>query len=137
MRLKSLLETKREQVHTLRNMLRANKTTAETALANLKQKYEKEKINVSSTMQQLRSELKTLKEDAAIYGSLRAVFSQRYDEYMTQLDEMQRKLSVSDKKFFYSYFQHMHILGISCIHFSNCVVLFHTIFHHLLVGKCD
>lgn len=100
MRLKSLLETKREQVHTLRNMLRANKTTAETALANLKQKYEKEKINVSSTMQQLRSELKTLKEDAAIYGSLRAVFSQRYDEYMTQLDEMQRKLSVSDKNSF-------------------------------------
>ncbi|CAH8459977.1 unnamed protein product [Schistosoma mattheei] len=96
LRLKSLLETKREQVHTLRNMLRANKTTAETALANLKQKYEKEKINVSSTMQQLRSELKTLKEDAAIYGSLRAVFSQRYDEYMTQLDEMQRKLSVAE-----------------------------------------
>ncbi|CAH8474890.1 unnamed protein product [Schistosoma rodhaini] len=94
LRLKSLLETKREQVHALRNMLRANKTTAETALANLKQKYEKEKINVSSTMQQLRNELKTLKEDAAIYASLRAVFAQRYDEYMTQLDEMQRKLSV-------------------------------------------
>lgn len=111
MRLKSLLETKREQVHTLRNMLRANKTTAETALANLKQKYEKEKINVSSTMQQLRSELKTLKEDAAIYGSLRAVFSQRYDEYMTQLDEMQRKLSVSDKKILLQLFSAHAYLG--------------------------
>ncbi|CAH8483897.1 unnamed protein product [Heterobilharzia americana] len=44
LRLKSLLETKREQVHALRNMLRANKTTAETALANLKQKYEKRKL---------------------------------------------------------------------------------------------
>ncbi|CAH8474843.1 unnamed protein product [Schistosoma rodhaini] len=98
LRLKSLLETKREQVHALRNMLRANKTTAETALANLKQKYEKEKINVSSTMQQLRNELKTLKEDAAIYASLRAVFAQRYDEYMTQLDEMQRKLSVAEEE---------------------------------------
>ncbi|CAH8491568.1 unnamed protein product [Heterobilharzia americana] len=98
LRLKSLLETKREQVHALRNMLRANKTTAETALANLKQKYEKEKINVTSTMQQLRNELKTLKEDAAIYASLRAVFAQRYDEYMTQLDEMQRKLSVAEEE---------------------------------------
>ncbi|TNN08677.1 Protein bicaudal D isoform 2 [Schistosoma japonicum] len=98
LRLKSLLETKREQVHALRNVLRANKTTAETALANLKQKYEKEKINVSSTMQQLRNELKTLKEDAAIYASLRAVFAQRYDEYMTQLDEMQRKLSMAEEE---------------------------------------
>ncbi|CAH8456640.1 unnamed protein product [Schistosoma turkestanicum] len=98
LRLKGLLETKREQVHALRNMLRANKTTAETALANLKQKYEKEKINVSSTMQQLRNELKTLKEDAAVYASLRAVFAQRYDEYMTQLDEMQRKLSMAEEE---------------------------------------
>ncbi|CAH8832244.1 unnamed protein product [Trichobilharzia szidati] len=98
LRLKSLLETKREQVHALRNMLKTNKTTAETALANLKQKYEKEKINVTSTMQQLRNELKTLKEDAAVYASLRAVFAQRYDEYMTQMDEMQRKLSVAEEE---------------------------------------
>ncbi|CAH8568608.1 unnamed protein product [Dicrocoelium dendriticum] len=98
LRLKSALETKREQVVTLRNMLRANKTTAETALANLKQKYENEKITVSDTMQRLRNELKTLKEDAATYASLRAMFAQRYDEYITQMDELQRKLNHAEEE---------------------------------------
>ncbi|KER23399.1 hypothetical protein T265_08723 [Opisthorchis viverrini] len=95
-RLKGTVETKREQVVALRNMLRANKATAETALANLKQKYENEKLIVTDTMQKLRNELKTLKEDAATYASLRAMFAQRYDEYVTQMDELQRKLNLAE-----------------------------------------
>ncbi|KAG5447187.1 Protein bicaudal D 2 [Clonorchis sinensis] len=95
-RLKGTVETKREQVVALRNMLRANKATAETALANLKQKYENEKLIVTDTMKNLRNELKTLKEDAATYASLRAMFAQRYDEYVTQMDELQRKLNLAE-----------------------------------------
>ncbi|XP_034719052.1 protein bicaudal D homolog 1-like isoform X2 [Etheostoma cragini] len=96
LKLKSLLSTKREQIATLRLVLRANKQTAEGALANLKSKYEAEKSMVTDTMMKLRNELKALKEDAATFSSLRALFSTRCDEYITQLDEMQRQLAAAE-----------------------------------------
>ncbi|XP_039625953.1 protein bicaudal D homolog 1 isoform X1 [Polypterus senegalus] len=93
---KSLLSTKREQIATLRLVLKANKQTAEVALANLKSKYENEKSMVTETMMKLRNELKALKEDAATFSSLRAMFATRCDEYVTQLDEMQRQLAAAE-----------------------------------------
>lgn len=51
--------------------------TAEGALANLKSKYEAEKSMVTDTMMKLRNELKALKEDAATFSSLRAMFATR------------------------------------------------------------
>ena len=57
----ALLSTKREQIATLRTVVKANKQTAEVALANLKSKYETEKSVVSETMNKLRMELRTLK----------------------------------------------------------------------------
>ncbi|XP_060695428.1 protein bicaudal D homolog 1 isoform X8 [Hemiscyllium ocellatum] len=77
LKLKSLLSTKREQIATLRTVLKANKQTAEIALANLKSKYENEKTMVTETMMKLRNELKALKEDAATFSSLRAMFTTR------------------------------------------------------------
>lgn len=68
-RLKSLLSTKREQIATLRTVLKSNKNTAEVALMNLKAKYESEKTLVSETMMKLRNELRLLKEDAATFSS--------------------------------------------------------------------
>ncbi|XP_034823608.2 protein bicaudal D homolog 2 isoform X3 [Pan paniscus] len=96
LKLKSLLSTKREQITTLRTVLKANKQTAEVALANLKSKYENEKAMVTETMMKLRNELKALKEDAATFSSLRAMFATRCDEYITQLDEMQRQLAAAE-----------------------------------------
>uniref|UniRef100_A0A8C5CN40 Uncharacterized protein n=1 Tax=Gadus morhua TaxID=8049 RepID=A0A8C5CN40_GADMO len=96
LKVKSLLSTKREQIATLRLVLKANKQTAEVALANLKGKYEAEKSMVTNTMTKLRNELKALKEDAATFSSLRSMFASRCDEYMTQLDEMQRQLSAAE-----------------------------------------
>uniref|UniRef100_A0A8C2IHK1 Bicaudal D homolog 1a n=1 Tax=Cyprinus carpio TaxID=7962 RepID=A0A8C2IHK1_CYPCA len=96
LKLKSLLSTKREQIATLRLVLKANKQTAEGALANLKSKYENEKSMVTETMMKLRNELKALKEDAATFSSLRAMFATRCDEYVTQLDEMQRQLAAAE-----------------------------------------
>ncbi|KAL5014784.1 hypothetical protein ScPMuIL_009054 [Solemya velum] len=98
MKLKAMLSTKREQIATLRSVLKANKSTAEFALNNLKQKYESEKIIVTETMLKLRNELKALKEDAATFASLRAMFAQRCDEYVTQLDEMQRQLMAAEEE---------------------------------------
>ncbi|KAM9845889.1 protein bicaudal D homolog 1-like [Aulostomus maculatus] len=96
LKLKSLLSTKREQIATLRLVLKANKQTAEVALANLKSKYEAEKSMVTDAMMKLRNELKALKEDAATFSSLRAMFATRCDEYVTQLDEMQRQLAAAE-----------------------------------------
>ncbi|KAM9753092.1 protein bicaudal D homolog 1 isoform 2-T2 [Menidia menidia] len=96
LKLKSLLSTKREQIATLRLVLKANKQTAENALANLKSKYENEKAMVRETMMKLRNELKALKEDAATFSSLRAWFATRCDEYVIQLDEMQRQLAAAE-----------------------------------------
>ncbi|KAL7061249.1 hypothetical protein AAHC03_010013 [Spirometra sp. Aus1] len=96
--LKGKLMLKREQVSALRNVLKANKATAETALANLKQKYENEKTLVTETMRSLRSELKVLKEDAATYASIRAMFAQKHDEFVTQMDELQQKLNTAEEE---------------------------------------
>uniref|UniRef100_A0A3Q3W0I9 Bicaudal D homolog 1a n=1 Tax=Mola mola TaxID=94237 RepID=A0A3Q3W0I9_MOLML len=96
LKLKSMLSTKREQIATLRLVIKANKQTAEVALANLKSRYEAEKSMVTDTMTKLRNELKALKEDAATFSSLRAMFTTRCDEYVTQLDEMQRQLAAAE-----------------------------------------
>ncbi|XP_053147183.1 protein bicaudal D homolog 2-like [Hemicordylus capensis] len=96
LKLKSLLSTKREQIATLRTVLKANKQTAEAALSNLKGQYDSEKVLVSETMAKLRHELKALKEDAATFCSLRAMFASRCDQYVSQLDEMQRQLAAAE-----------------------------------------
>ncbi|XP_017481245.1 PREDICTED: protein bicaudal D-like [Rhagoletis zephyria] len=95
-RLKSLLSTKREQIASLRTVLKTNKQTAEVALANLKSKYETEKAVVTETMTKLRNELKALKEDAATFASLRSMFSARCEDYVSQIDELQRKFKASE-----------------------------------------
>lgn len=69
-KLKALLSTKREQIATLRSVLKSNKATAEDALNNLKSKYDNEKTIVSETMMKLRNELRVLKEDAATFSSI-------------------------------------------------------------------
>lgn len=96
--LKSLLSTKRDQIATLRTVLKSNKNTAEHALTNLKSKYENEKAIVSETMMKLRNELRLLKEDAATFSSLRAMFAARCEEYVTQVDELQRQLVAADEE---------------------------------------
>ncbi|XP_076621006.1 microtubule-associated protein Bicaudal D isoform X1 [Colletes latitarsis] len=95
-KLKALLSAKREQIATLRTVLKSNKNTAEVALTNLKSKYENEKSIVNETMLKLRNELRMLKENAATFSSLRAMFAARCEEYVTQVDELQRQLAVAE-----------------------------------------
>jgi len=93
---KALLATKREQIATLRMVIKANKQTAEVALENLKSKYESEKQVISETMSKLKTELKALKEDAATFASLRSMFAARCEEYVAQNDELQRQLQACE-----------------------------------------
>lgn len=87
---------KREQIASLRSVLKKNKSVAETALANLKQKYENEKAIVTDTLRNLRGELKMLKEDASTYTSIRAMFTEKHEEFVQQMDQLQQKLNVSN-----------------------------------------
>jgi len=88
-----MLATKREQIATMRSVLKQNKLTAETALSNLKSKYEAEKSLIGDTLMRLRRENKSLREDVAAFTSQRAMFASRCDEYATQLDELQRQMT--------------------------------------------
>lgn len=97
-KLKSLLSTKREQIATLRTVLKSNKNTAEVALNNLKSKYENEKLVVSDTMSKLRNELRILKEDAATFSSLRAMFAARCEEYVAQVDDLTHQLTAAEEE---------------------------------------
>uniref|UniRef100_UPI00358F8F13 protein bicaudal D homolog 2-like n=1 Tax=Myxine glutinosa TaxID=7769 RepID=UPI00358F8F13 len=96
LKLKSLLITKREQIATFRAVLKANKLTAESAMFKLKGKYQSETSWVTETMLKLRHELKGLKEDAASFSMLRSLFATRCDDYISQLDSMQRHLSAAE-----------------------------------------
>jgi len=64
----------------------------------LKSKYENEKLVVSDTMSKLRNELKILKEDAATFSSLRAMFAARCEEYVTQVDDLNRQLEAAEEE---------------------------------------
>ncbi|EFO17961.1 bicaudal-D [Loa loa] len=88
MKLRSLLATKRDQIATLRTVLKSNKLTAESALASLKEKYESEKTMTHELLDRLRRELKAFKEDAATFASHRAMFTARCEELQAQVDEM-------------------------------------------------
>lgn len=88
-----MLATKREQIATMRSVLRQNKLTAETALSNLKLKYDAEKSLIGDTLIRLRRENKSLREDVAAFTTQRAMFASRCDEYATQLDELQWQMT--------------------------------------------
>ncbi|KRY13677.1 Protein bicaudal D -like protein 1 [Trichinella patagoniensis] len=96
--LRSMLSTKREQIATLRALLKSNKQVAETALGQLRVRYQNEKRTVTETMGKLRQELKSLKEDAATFASVRAMFTARCCEYQAEVEDYQRQLSAAEEE---------------------------------------
>lgn len=97
-KLQGLLATKREQITTLRTVLKANKSTYEVALANLKSRYENDKAVQSESYAQLKRNLKALKAEAATFASLRSMFAGRCEEYVVQMDELQRKFTAAEEE---------------------------------------
>ena len=98
MKLQGLLATKREQISTLRTVLKANKSTYEVALANLKSRYENDKAIQTEAMAQLKRQIKALKTECQTFASLRSMFAGRCEEYVNQLDELQRKLNSAEEE---------------------------------------
>lgn len=97
-KLQSLLTTKREQITTLRTVLKANKSTYEVALANLKSRYENDKAVQSETVAQLKRSLKAQKAEVSTFASLRGMYAARCEEYLVQVDELQRKFAASEEE---------------------------------------
>ena len=97
-KLQSLLATKREQITTLRTVLKANKSTYEVALTNLKSRYENDKAVQSETVAQLKRNLKALKAEVSTFASLRAMYATRCEEYLVQVHELQRKFAASEEE---------------------------------------
>lgn len=85
MKLRSLLSTKRDQISTLRTVLKSNKLTAESALSSMREKFESEKKMQMDITEKMRRELKQLKEDAATFASHRAMFTARGEELKSQV----------------------------------------------------
>lgn len=100
MKLRSLLSTKRDQISTLRTVLKSNKLTAESALASLRDKYEADKKAHQENSERMRRELKQLKEDAATFASHRAMFTARCEELQAQVEELEadQRNSEEEKK---------------------------------------
>ncbi|KAK6733120.1 hypothetical protein RB195_017093 [Necator americanus] len=100
MKLRSLLSTKRDQISTLRTVLKSNKLTAESALASLRDKYEADKKAHQEIGERMRRELKQLKEDAATFASHRAMFTARCEELQAQVEELEadQRNSEEEKK---------------------------------------
>ncbi|CAI5449177.1 unnamed protein product [Caenorhabditis angaria] len=98
MKLRSLLSTKRDQISTLRTVLKSNKITAETALASLREKYESEKKAQADINEKMRRELKQLKEDAATFASHRAMFTARCEELRAQVEEQANDLRANEEE---------------------------------------
>lgn len=95
---KAIIATKREQISTLRMVIKANKQTAEVALANLKSRYEKEKQLGTETNLKMKTELKALKQDAATFASLRSMFAAKCEEYAAANDETVKKLQACEEE---------------------------------------
>ena len=96
LKLQRLAASKREQITTLRTVLKANKSTYEVALANLKSRYESDKSLQNEVISKLKRNLKSMQAESATFQSLRSMFAQRCEDYVTQVDDLQRRLTAAE-----------------------------------------
>uniref|UniRef100_A0A914CZ18 Uncharacterized protein n=1 Tax=Acrobeloides nanus TaxID=290746 RepID=A0A914CZ18_9BILA len=83
-KLKVLHNIRKEQIAKLRSVLKSNKISPDTALQNLKNKYETEKKIQDETLEKLRRELKQFKLDAETSSSQRTSYTARCEELQAQ-----------------------------------------------------
>ena len=98
LKLQRLAATKREQITTLRTVLKANKSTYEVALANLKSRYESDKALQNEVITRLKRNLKSMQAESATFQSLRSMFAQRCEDYVAQVDDLQRRLTAAEEE---------------------------------------
>ncbi|KAL3102093.1 hypothetical protein niasHS_003502 [Heterodera schachtii] len=97
-KLKSQLAIKREQVSSLRSVLRSNKSSTESVLQCLREKFESEFRLKDEANEVLRNQLKQFKEDAATFASHRATFTARSEELQQQVESLQDSLKMAEEE---------------------------------------
>jgi len=98
LKLKTLVHTKREQISTLRTVLKANKSTYEVALANLKSRYENDKQIQTDANGQLKKQMKSLRSECQTFATLRSMFATRCEEYVKELQEKQKAILAAEEE---------------------------------------
>ncbi|KAF1757267.1 hypothetical protein GCK72_013722 [Caenorhabditis remanei] len=98
MKLRSLLSTKRDQISTLRTVLKSNKLTAESALSSMREKFESEKKMQMDITEKMRRELKQLKEDAATFASNRAMFNAKCEELRSEVEDLKADKAANEEE---------------------------------------
>ena len=82
----------------MKHTMERTQKEAREALANQKRKYEDEKDKVAQKMMKLQNELRALKENAASFEYLRSEFTQKCNEYKTQLGEKQKQIKTVEEE---------------------------------------
>uniref|UniRef100_A0AC35TYD5 TPR_MLP1_2 domain-containing protein n=1 Tax=Rhabditophanes sp. KR3021 TaxID=114890 RepID=A0AC35TYD5_9BILA len=98
MKLKSQLATKRDQIVTLRTVLKCNKTAAEEAFVSLRDKYEHEKNINHEIITSIRDENKHFKEEAATFVANRAMFHSKNEELKSEVKMLKEKLVSAEEE---------------------------------------
>ena len=90
-KLKAEIIKKREQVTSLRAVLKANKQTAEVGFNQMRSRYDQEKRAMMENGDRLRNELTNMKEDAATFAYIRSIFVSRCDALTNQCQAKQKE----------------------------------------------
>lgn len=90
-KLKLEINKKREQITSLRAVLKANKHTTEVAMATVKATYKQEKQILMDSVNKSKNELKKLKNDLATFAYIRSMLVSRVDTLTNQLDSKSKE----------------------------------------------
>ncbi|XP_019628206.1 PREDICTED: protein bicaudal D homolog 2-like [Branchiostoma belcheri] len=88
-KLKTLLNSKREQVASLRTVLKVSKAAAETELTTLQQSFNTSRDRDQEELGSLWEEVQELREEVANFHTLRTGWASRCDDLVAQVEEMQ------------------------------------------------
>ncbi|XP_035677076.1 protein bicaudal D homolog 2-like [Branchiostoma floridae] len=88
-KLKTLLNSKREQVASLRTVLKVNKAAAETEITTLQQTFDTSRVKDQEELGSLWEEVQELREEVANFHALRTGWAGRCDDLVAQVEEMQ------------------------------------------------
>jgi protein bicaudal D len=92
------LASKKEEIATLKVLLRASKTASETSSHHAKSRFEDEKKVLEKEIDHLKAEMQAMIQRESEFNNLRSVFASRCDEYVSQLTELNDRLDAAEKE---------------------------------------
>ena len=97
-RLQRQLASKKEEIATLKVLLRANKSTSETSVLHAKSRFDDEKKVLEKEIDRLKAEMQAMIQRESEFNILRSVFANRCDEYVSQLVDLQHHLEAAEEE---------------------------------------